>query len=108
MRPVHCITLPLVLICIEKESRYLQHLTSSFMENPLTDISLIGSSTFVCYHKLLQASITLAIWNNEEKRGFNTTKGAWIWFYSDSLMISRLGQIKILSRYNPSNYVLTW
>ena len=62
------------------------------MENPLTDISLIGSSTFVCYHKLLQASITLAIWNNEEKRDFNTTKGAWIWFYSDSLMISELIQ----------------
>ena len=69
------------------QGRYLTHLTSGFMENPLTDIYLIGSSTKVCYHKLFRTLITLAISNNnEEKRGFNTTKGAWIWFSSDNLM----------------------
>ena len=74
------------------QGRYLTHLTSGFMENPLTDISLIGSSTFVCYHKLLQASITLQISNNEEKLSKEvihvvlTRHKAWIWFSSDSLI----------------------
>ena len=68
------------------QGHYLTHLTCGFMENPLTDIYLIRSSTLVCYHKLSRALITLAISNNEEKRGSNTTKGAWIWFSSDNLM----------------------
>ena len=56
------------------QGRYLTHLTSGFMENPLTDIYLIRSSTYVCYHKLFRALITLAISNNIMKRNVALTR----------------------------------